>query len=123
MEGTLKFDRKARDMLRYAMSSISITMEGADALHRHRIRRKQARVLLFPDGIKRVISMSVWHWETFDRLKEEMWFTDEEFAACAFFGAKEFAKPGSDFEQEIRKHCKSRIRTWSEEEDRLANDN
>lgn len=96
-------------------------MTGADSAHHHRIRQRVARRFTFPDGVDRIVTLSRWHWDTLDRLKVEMWFTDDEFAAVVFDFTNRFAQPHLDFETQLRMDFGSYIRGWAQEDERCAN--
>lgn len=55
------------------MSDITITVENADSA-----LAKTSRLISFPDGIARVVTLEQRHWDALDRLHErEIWPADE----------------------------------------------
>lgn len=53
------------------MSGVKIEMTGADGAEYHSIVGLQSRLVVFPDGITRHITLNNWHWEVFDRSHED----------------------------------------------------
>ena len=96
------------------MTQVSIKIDGADSLERQRLRQRTGRMFTFPDGLDRLIVVSTWHWETYDRLQEEMWFSDEEFATCVYNITNEYRREALPFEVQLRFEFVGYIHTWSE---------
>ncbi len=105
------------------MSQISFTIDGADSQHRSRIRQRRPRLFPFPDGVERLIVTSTWHWETYDRLKAELGFSDDEFAWCVLNFMRKFRKNTSDFEAQLRVEFEAYIHCWNSDDDRAVNTN
>lgn len=83
----------------------SISMTGADSAHLHKVTAETSRVLAFADGISRLILLTDWQWEVFDRWTEVTGSPQRELMDQALFMAREVRdNDGSEtFEWDIRK--------------------
>ena len=68
------------------------------------MKRVTARVFWFPDGVHRMISMTGWHWETYDKIIEQGVISDRNrFAEYAYkFAIDEFDRNSEDFEGKLQ---------------------
>src|SRR5437868_6147367 len=83
------------------MSGKKITLTGADEANYLKNSKKNSRLLPFPDGISRHITLSNWHWEVLDRLYDKGW-TIDEIPSLAYEHALKFITTPNEFENEIR---------------------
>lgn len=65
--------------------------------------RQSSRILSFPDGRKRFITLKNWHWEVFDRLKAEKGWRNRELENSVYQVAiRHHSDKGQDFEDFLR---------------------
>ena len=85
------------------MTGTRITLTGADKAHYLNATGLSSRVVRFPDGITRHVTLTNWEWEVVD------WHTDVEgwprsaLPELAYQHATEFCKDPSLFEDQIRR--------------------
>lgn len=66
-------------------------------------REHESRLVAFPDGISRHITLTKWHWEALDQLRLEYRITAEHIAIESYEAALKWSVVnGSAFEHELR---------------------
>lgn len=83
------------------MSGTKITITGADEAHYLSASKETSRLIRFPDGISRHITLSNWHWEVLDRLHKKGW-AEHDLPKLAYENALEGITYPDDFEKQIR---------------------
>lgn len=83
------------------MSGTKITLTGADEAHYLSASKETSRLIRFPDGISRHITLTNWHWEVLDRVHKNGW-ARHEIPKLVYEHATEFATNSIDFEEQIR---------------------
>ena len=78
-------------------------MTGADEAQYLAATQAASRLVMFPDGLARHITLKHCHWQLFDWLRTEKRWTEEAFAEGVFQAATEFCKDPERFEEQIRR--------------------
>jgi hypothetical protein len=65
------------------MTGMRITMVGGDSAHRRAVTGLQSRLISFPDGFTRHITLTNWEWDVFDRVPHR-----DYLAGGAYFDAQ-----------------------------------
>ena len=84
------------------MTGKKITMIGADKAHFLCVSKESSRLLDFPDGISRHITLKSWCWEVLDRLHNDKGWSKSEIPNLAFEHAIEGVIHPEDFEKQLR---------------------
>ena len=85
------------------MKKISIDLQGSDSAHYNNIMRLESRLFQFPDGLQRHITLRLWYWQTWEMIKKEFRFYDQDLARESYEMAVKWSKiNGTPFEDEIR---------------------
>jgi hypothetical protein len=92
------------------MNGTKITLTGADEAHFQSVVGLSSRVVRFPDGLGRHITLRNWEWEVVDRLSEQKGWAETALPELAFLHAKEFCADASLFENQLRRSFSSMIR-------------
>ena len=82
------------------MDERTITLRGV-AQARRSAARLSTRLIRFPDGVTRHITLPGWQWAVFDRLDRNRFFYKADVAALAFQHATD-GDPGAPFEDALR---------------------
>jgi len=92
------------------MTGTRITLTGVDKAHYLNATGLSSRVVQFPDGMARHITLTNWEWEVVDwHTVVEGWATNA-LPELAFQHATEFCNDSSLFEEQIRRSFSSIIR-------------
>lgn len=83
-------------------------MTGGDEAHRLASSALASRLVSFPDGIARHITLSNWHWEALDRLRTT--WPDYDLTGMAFERAQKYSKEPHIFEDELRDRIRGMIK-------------
>jgi hypothetical protein len=78
-------------------------MTGGDEAHYLSVSQECARLVAFPDGISRHITLKKWHWEVVDRLQKDKSWPQDELPSLAFQHALEFCDDLANFEWQLRR--------------------
>jgi len=78
-------------------------MTGADDAHYGRISQTSSRLVHFPDGVARYITMTNWHWEVLDRLHTEKGWDTSAIPAAALEAAHDYCSDPALFENQLRR--------------------
>lgn len=84
------------------MGGTKITMTGADEAHYLSASKKSSRLIRFPDGVSRHITLSKWHWEVLDRLHKDKGWNRNTIPEAAYEHALDGDTYPDDFEKQIR---------------------
>jgi hypothetical protein len=85
------------------MSRKKITMIGVGESHYPSISEKSSRILTFPDGKARLLTLKNWYWEVLDKLHKEKGWPTTEIPAMAFQVAdRHHPKHDAEFEECLR---------------------
>jgi hypothetical protein len=84
------------------MSGTKITMIGADEAHYLSVSEESARLIDFPDGIPRHMTLSKWHWEVLDKLHKDKGWAKDEIPKLAYEHALDGVTYPDDFEKQLR---------------------
>ena len=77
-------------------------MTGADEAHYLNAVGLSSRVVWFPDGVSRHLTLRNSQWDVLDRLSKNMGWPQSDIPELAFQLAKEFCTDPAVFEQELR---------------------
>lgn len=78
-------------------------MTGADEAHYLSTSEKSSRILTFPDGKARHITLKNWHWDVLDKLHEDKGWPTTEIPSMAFQVADRYhPERGAEFEECLR---------------------
>ena len=92
------------------MTGTRITLTGIDSAHFLNATGLSSRLICFPDGINRHVTLTNWEWEVVD------WHTvvegrpQDALPELAYQHATEFCKDPSQFEEQIRRSFSAIIR-------------
>ncbi len=85
------------------MRVIAVKIDGGTSQERAEVKGRQTRLLSFPDGIDRLVTMPGWFWQTKDKMIENGWPDDFEETALRlstnFYHL--YVKSGVSFEQHL----------------------
>jgi hypothetical protein len=84
------------------MTGTTITIKGADEAHYLAATALTSRLVMFPDGIARHITLQNRQWEIADRLQKERGWPEDGLPGLAFDQAKKFCTDPARFEDELR---------------------
>ena len=77
-------------------------MTGADEAHYLSVSKESSRLIAFPDGISRHLTLKNWHWEVLDKLHTDKGWPKDEIPMLAFEHALEGVTHPTDFEKQLR---------------------
>ena len=83
------------------MSGVRITTGGDDAAIKAALQ-SASRIITFPDGKARHITLESRYWTVFDKLQSEKGWPPDELPALAFQGASDFFQGSDEFEDKLR---------------------
>ena len=92
------------------MTGTKITLTGVDRAHYLNATGLSSRVVRFPDGITRHITLTNWEWEVVDWHSVVQGWPQNALPELAFQHAAEFCKEPSLFEEQIRRSFAAIIR-------------
>lgn len=84
------------------MRGTKITITGGDEAHYLSASKESPRLIRFPDGVSRHITLPNWHWEVFDKLVKDKCWSKREFLKMVYEDAKIGITYADDFEKELR---------------------
>jgi hypothetical protein len=85
------------------MGGKKLTITGGDEAHYLKASRKSSRLVRFPDGLIRHITLRGWEWEVFDRIqKKRTGWPQYQIAGIAFEHALDGIMYPDDFEKQLR---------------------
>jgi hypothetical protein len=92
------------------MSRTKITLIGGDGAHYQAISGIRSRLIRFPDGITRHITLRNWQWEVADRVQRKNGWFGVGLAALAFEHASELCSDPAFFDSQLRRSLASFLR-------------
>jgi hypothetical protein len=92
------------------MSGTKITLTGADGAHYRVITGFSSRLIRFPDGITRHITLRNWEWEVADRVQRKNGWYDVGLPALAFEHAVDLCDDPALFDHQLRRSIASLLR-------------
>ena len=84
------------------MTGTKITMTGADEAHYESAIGLSSRVVQFPDGVTRHLTLKNAQWDILDRLCKDRDWPESAIPEMAFRLAREYCSEPEQFEQELR---------------------
>lgn len=109
------------------MRKTKIEMDGINKEERVHMRARASRVIEFPDGLTRHVTLRNWHWVSLDWLINDRKWEKSRIPGSAFNLAQEWASGSGDLETEIRMAMELlihyAIKAYVEEERGTANEN
>lgn len=82
------------------MTTVKIDLQGADSASRAALRRTESRLIRFPDGIERIVTLTRWHWQALETLVERQCLWHCDVPRASYDNAAEFHEAlGLPFEE------------------------
>lgn len=110
------------------MDQISLDLQGADSAHYEAISRLESRLIDYPDGVRRLITLKSWYWQTLDQMEAEYGISGAVIASLTYDVALRWSeRDGTSLEDELRRSFEISIRQCiyghNEEKADVANEN
>jgi len=87
-----------------------IKLTGSDEKHRRLMNESNSRLIPFPDGLTRLLTLRNWEWEVVDRLTKNKGWSARELPNAAFDHANEFCSDEAYFEEQLRRSFAAMVR-------------